>query len=140
VGGGVAAVAAAVTAGLGISALARRMVAFGVVEVGLQLGLPALPRPAASLLARNGKPFKSSVERTGPPRLRAPHGAPFGAPRVFLPITNGLPVSILQSSQKERPGDATEGMAGGLDFRSPKLKTIQATIEHYARCMLARYR
>lgn len=45
VGGGVAAVAAAVTAGLGVAALAPRMLPFGgAVDVGAKLGLPALPR------------------------------------------------------------------------------------------------
>lgn len=44
VGGGVAAVAAAVMAGLGVAALAPRMLPFGAVDVGAQLGLPDLPR------------------------------------------------------------------------------------------------
>jgi DNA-binding transcriptional LysR family regulator len=44
VGGGVAAVSAAVMAGLGVAALAPRMLPFGAVEVGPRLGLPALPR------------------------------------------------------------------------------------------------
>ena len=44
VGGGVAAVAAAVMAGLGVAALAPRMVPFGAVDVGPKLGLPDLPR------------------------------------------------------------------------------------------------
>ncbi|CCE07946.1 putative transcriptional regulatory protein, LysR family [Bradyrhizobium sp. STM 3843] len=44
VGGGVAAVAAAVMAGLGVAALAPRMVPFGAVDVGAKLGLPDLPR------------------------------------------------------------------------------------------------
>ena len=44
VGGGVAAVAAAVMAGLGIAALAPRMLPLGAVDVGARLGLPALPR------------------------------------------------------------------------------------------------
>ena len=43
VGGGVAAVAAAVMAGLGVAALAPRMVPFGAVDVGARLGLPELP-------------------------------------------------------------------------------------------------
>jgi DNA-binding transcriptional LysR family regulator len=43
VGGGVAAVAAAVTAGLGVAALSPRMLPFGAVDVGAKLGLPALP-------------------------------------------------------------------------------------------------
>jgi DNA-binding transcriptional LysR family regulator len=44
VGGGVAAVAAAVMAGLGIAALAPRMLPAGAVDVGDRLGLPPLPR------------------------------------------------------------------------------------------------
>jgi len=44
VGGGVAAVAAAVTAGLGVAALAPRMLPFGAIDVGPKLGLPDLPR------------------------------------------------------------------------------------------------
>jgi DNA-binding transcriptional LysR family regulator len=44
VGGGVAAVAAAVMAGLGVAALAPRMLPFGAVDVGPRLGLPELPR------------------------------------------------------------------------------------------------
>lgn len=44
VGGGVTAVAAAVMAGLGVAALAPRMLPFGAVEVGQKLGLPDLPR------------------------------------------------------------------------------------------------
>lgn len=43
-GGGVAAVAAAVMAGLGVAALAPRMLPFGAADVGGRLGLPALPR------------------------------------------------------------------------------------------------
>jgi DNA-binding transcriptional LysR family regulator len=44
VGGGVRAVAAAVMAGLGVAALAPRMLPFGAVDVGSRLGLPDLPR------------------------------------------------------------------------------------------------
>jgi DNA-binding transcriptional LysR family regulator len=44
VGGGVPAVAAAVMAGLGVSALAPRMLPFGAIDVGPRLGLPDLPR------------------------------------------------------------------------------------------------
>jgi DNA-binding transcriptional LysR family regulator len=44
VGGGVAAVSAAVMAGLGVAALARRMLPFGIVDVGDRLQLPALPK------------------------------------------------------------------------------------------------
>lgn len=44
VGGGVAAVAAAVMAGLGVAALAPRMLPADAVDVGPALGLPPLPR------------------------------------------------------------------------------------------------
>ena len=58
VGGGVAAVAAAVMAGLGVAALAPRMLPFGAVEVGHRLGLPALPRLPVLLhtRVRDGRP------------------------------------------------------------------------------------
>lgn len=58
VGGGVAAVAAAVMAGLGVAALAPRMLPFGAVEVGPRLGLPALPRLPVLLhtRVRDGRP------------------------------------------------------------------------------------
>lgn len=75
VGGGVAAVAAAVTAGLGVAALAPRMVPFGAVDVGDRLGLPVLPRLPILLhtRARDGRArdaiaalaaaFRSAVRR-----------------------------------------------------------------------------
>lgn len=58
VGGGVAAVAAAVMAGLGVAALAPRMLPLGAVEVGARLGLPALPRLPVLLHTRiqEGRP------------------------------------------------------------------------------------
>jgi len=58
VGGGVAAVAAAVMAGLGIAALAPRMLPFGAVDVGPRLGLPELPRLPVLLHTRvkSGRP------------------------------------------------------------------------------------
>ncbi|MDG0027390.1 LysR family transcriptional regulator [Trinickia sp. Y13] len=43
VGGGIAAIGAAITAGLAVSALARRAAPAGVVDVGAKLGLPPLP-------------------------------------------------------------------------------------------------
>lgn len=52
VGGGVAAVAAAVVAGLGVAALAPRMLPLGAVEIGARLGLPDLPRLPILLHAR----------------------------------------------------------------------------------------
>ena len=73
VGGGVAAVSAAVMAGLGVAALAPRMLALGAVDVGPRLGLPTLPRLPVLLhtRVREGRPraaldalgaaFKSAV-------------------------------------------------------------------------------
>jgi DNA-binding transcriptional LysR family regulator len=73
VGGGVTAVAAAVTAGLGVAALAPRMLPFGAVDVGPKLGLPNLPSVPVLLHTRikDGRPrealaalsaaFKSAV-------------------------------------------------------------------------------
>ena len=52
VGGGVTAVAAAVMAGLGVAALAPRMLPFGAVDVGSRLGLPDLPRLPVLLHSR----------------------------------------------------------------------------------------
>ena len=73
VGGGVRAVAAAVMAGLGVAALAPRMLPFGAVDVGTKLGLPDLPllpvllhsrvkdgRPREALAALSAA-FKSAV-------------------------------------------------------------------------------
>lgn len=59
VGGGVAAVAAAVMAGLGVAALAPRMLPFGALDVGPRLGLPDLPRLPVLLHTR---------VKDGPPR------------------------------------------------------------------------
>jgi DNA-binding transcriptional LysR family regulator len=58
VGGGVAAVAAAVMAGLGVAALAPRMLPFGAVDVGSRLKLPDLPRLPVLLHTRvkDGRP------------------------------------------------------------------------------------
>ena len=58
VGGGVAAVAAAVMAGLGVAALAPRMLPLGAVDMGARLGLPALPRLPVLLHTRiqEGRP------------------------------------------------------------------------------------
>ena len=58
VGGGVAAVAAAVMAGLGVAALAPRMLPFGAIDVGSRLGLPDLPRLPVLLHSRvkDGRP------------------------------------------------------------------------------------
>lgn len=63
VGGGVAAVAAAVMAGLGVAALAPRMLPFGALDVGRKLGLPDLPRLPVLLHTRvkDGRPRDALV-------------------------------------------------------------------------------
>jgi DNA-binding transcriptional LysR family regulator len=53
VGGGVAAVSAAVAAGLGVAALSPRMLPFGAVDVGQRLGLPELPHLPIILHSRS---------------------------------------------------------------------------------------
>lgn len=63
VGGGVAAVSAAVMAGLGVAALAARMLPLGAVDVGPQLGLPKLPRLPIVLYTRAKRgPGREAVE------------------------------------------------------------------------------
>jgi DNA-binding transcriptional LysR family regulator len=52
VGGGVAAVGAAVAAGLAVSPLARRVAPRGLTEVGARLGLPTLPESRVTLHSR----------------------------------------------------------------------------------------
>lgn len=58
VGGGVPAVVAAVMAGVGVAALAPRMLPWGAVDVGAKLGLPKLPRLPVSLhtKVKGGRP------------------------------------------------------------------------------------
>lgn len=77
VGGGVAAVAAAVTAGLGVAAMAPRMLPWGAVDIGPKLGLPDLPRLPVVMHSRvkEGRPrdalaalsaaFRSAVRGRG---------------------------------------------------------------------------
>jgi DNA-binding transcriptional LysR family regulator len=52
VGGGVRTVVAAVMAGLGVAALAPRMLPLGAVDVGARLGLPELPHLPVLLHSR----------------------------------------------------------------------------------------
>ncbi|MEC5409130.1 LysR substrate-binding domain-containing protein [Paraburkholderia sp. MPAMCS5] len=52
VGGGVAAVGAAVAAGLAVSPLARRVAPRGLIDVGARLGLPRLPESRVTLHSR----------------------------------------------------------------------------------------
>jgi DNA-binding transcriptional LysR family regulator len=60
VGGGAAAVGAAVAAGLAVSPLARRVAPRGLVDVGARLGLPTLPESRVTLHSRVRDP--QSVE------------------------------------------------------------------------------
>ena len=60
VGGGAAAVGAAVAAGLAVSPLARRVAPRGLLDVGARLGLPALPESRVTLHSRVRDP--QSVE------------------------------------------------------------------------------
>lgn len=52
VGGGVTAVAAAVSAGIGVAALARRIAPLGSIDIGPALKLPRLPRSKVVLFSR----------------------------------------------------------------------------------------
>ncbi|WP_206957173.1 LysR family transcriptional regulator [Trinickia acidisoli] len=52
VGGGIAAIGAAISAGLAVSALARRVAPAGVVDVGQKLGLPPLPESHVVMYSR----------------------------------------------------------------------------------------
>ena len=76
VGGGVAAVAAAVMAGLGVAALAPRMLPFGAVDVGPKLGLPDLPRLPILLHTRvkDGRPHDALAALRLPSRARCEAG------------------------------------------------------------------
>ncbi|OYU99773.1 MAG: LysR family transcriptional regulator [Burkholderiales bacterium PBB5] len=85
-GGGVAAVAAAVMAGLGVAALAPRMLPPGAVDVGARLGLPELPHlpvllhtrvsggPKRDALAALSAAYRSAVR--GAAAEPSHHGAP----------------------------------------------------------------
>ncbi len=64
VGGGVAAVAAAVVAGLGVSPLARRVAPIGAVDVGPSLSLPPLPDSPIMLYAAMAEPRVRGAIRT----------------------------------------------------------------------------
>jgi hypothetical protein len=56
VGGGVAAVSAAVSAGIAVAALARRIAPVGSVDIGQDLKLPRLPRARVALYSRTSTP------------------------------------------------------------------------------------
>lgn len=63
VGGGIAAVGAAVAAGLAVSALARRVAPVGLVDIGSAAGLPPLPRSHIVLHSRVREPRAHSALR-----------------------------------------------------------------------------
>jgi DNA-binding transcriptional LysR family regulator len=63
VGGGVMAVGAAVSAGLALAALARRVAPAGTIEVGEQLGLPPLPPSEIVLHTRLADPRSRGMLR-----------------------------------------------------------------------------
>jgi DNA-binding transcriptional LysR family regulator len=56
VGGGVATIGAAISAGLAVAALGRRVAPPGTIDVGPRLGLPKLPTREVMLHARPGDP------------------------------------------------------------------------------------
>ena len=63
VGGGILAVGAAISAGLGVAALAHRVAPPGALEVGAALGLPPLPAAEVVLHARDSEPRLAAVLR-----------------------------------------------------------------------------
>jgi DNA-binding transcriptional LysR family regulator len=63
-GGGIAAVSAAVTAGLGVAALAARLAPPGSVDIGPAAGLPKLPRSDVMLHSRVSDPRLAGAVRT----------------------------------------------------------------------------
>jgi DNA-binding transcriptional LysR family regulator len=64
VGGGVGAVAAAVSAGIAVAALAQRVAPVGSVDVGKKFKLPRLPRAKVQLYARASTPRGRASVRT----------------------------------------------------------------------------
>jgi DNA-binding transcriptional LysR family regulator len=71
VGGGIAAVAAAVTAGLAVAPLAARIAPLGAVDIGAAAGLPKLPRSTVVLHSRVSEPRLSAALRTLAATFRA---------------------------------------------------------------------
>jgi DNA-binding transcriptional LysR family regulator len=71
VGGGIAAVAAAVTAGLGVAPLAARLAPAGSVDIGPAAKLPKLPRSDVVLHARVSDPRLAGAVRTLAAAFRA---------------------------------------------------------------------
>jgi DNA-binding transcriptional LysR family regulator len=71
VGGGIAAVAAAVTAGLAVAPLAVRIAPVGAVDIGAAAALPKLPRSTVVLHSRVSEPRRSGALRTLAAAFRA---------------------------------------------------------------------
>ncbi len=63
IGGGVSAVIAAAQAGLGVAPLARRIAPPGIVDVGLEHGLPSMPKSKVILHSKVGEPAKLAALR-----------------------------------------------------------------------------
>ena len=64
IGGGMAAIGAALSAGLAVSALARRVAPPGVVDVGERFGLPRLPQSHVVMYSRVRDPRSADALRT----------------------------------------------------------------------------
>lgn len=71
VGGGLAAVAAAVTAGLGVAPLAARLAPPGAIDIGTALRLPKLPRSDVMLHSRVSDAQRAGAVRTLAAAFRA---------------------------------------------------------------------
>src|SRR5580700_5439301 len=64
IGGGVSAVVAAAQAGLGVAPLARRIAPPGMVDIGLERALPAMPKSRVMLHSKVSDPVKLGALRT----------------------------------------------------------------------------
>src|SRR4051795_5070023 len=107
VGGGVAAVAAAVMAGLGIAALAPRMLPFGAVDVGTRLGLPDLPRLPVLLHTRVKEgPPRDALAALSAAFRSAVRGQPTLAAKVFTAAAaaEGQTAEIVRSRKRRSRG------------------------------------
>lgn len=71
VGGGVATIGAAISAGLAVAALGRRVAPTGTIDVGAQLGLPALPPRDVVMHASPGDPQARHALKTLAAAIRA---------------------------------------------------------------------
>jgi len=71
VGGGIAAVAAAITAGLAVAPLAARIAPLGAIDIGTASGLPKLPHSTVVLHSRVSEPRLGGAVRTLAAAFRA---------------------------------------------------------------------